>query len=198
MAPDVSIIVVNQDCREHTLACLDAVRAATSKVFYELIVVDDKSSDGSPSALRERQPEAMVIALREPVGFAAACNQAARQAKGRYILVLDAAAVVQDGAIDRLVAFADCTPDARVWGGRSLAADGSVTTRSCAGQMTPWRLLCQALGLSALFPDRSLFNGEVYGGWLRDSERVVDIVSSSLLLIKAGFWRQLNGFDPDL
>ena len=198
MAPDVSIIVVNRNTRERTLACLQSIREATAKIFYELIVVDNKSSDGSPTAIRQREPDATVIALQEPVGFAQACNQAAERAKGRFILVLDAGALVQDGAIDRLVAFARCTPDAQIWGGRTLAADRSPNMLSCAGRMTPWRLFCQVAGLSKLFAGSGVFNGEAYGGWLRDSDRVVDIVSSRCLLIRADIWRKLNGFDPAL
>ncbi len=200
MAPDVSIIVVNRDTRDLTLACLEAIRRTTCKTTYELIVVDNKSSDGSPSAIQQHQPDATVIALLRLVGFGPACNlacnQAGRQAQGRYVLLLDARAVVQDGAIDRLVAFAGCTPDARIWGGRTLNADRSPNALSCAARMTPWRQFCRVVGLSALWPGSSLFNGEAYGGWQRDSVRVVDIVSSGFLLIETAFWRQLGGFDP--
>lgn len=198
MAPDVSIIVVNQDARERTLACLESIRAATAKIFYELIVVDNKSSDGSPTVIRERVPEATVMTLQEQIGFAEACNQGARQAKGRFILLLDPGAVVQDGAIDRLVAFARCTADARIWGGRTLDADRSPNTLSCAARPKPWHLFCQIVGLSRLFKSSPVFNGEAYGGWRRDSVRVVDIVASRFMLVETGLWRQLNGFDPAL
>jgi hypothetical protein len=50
-------------------------------------------------------------------------------------------------------------------------------------------------GLRA-FRDSPLFNPEGYGGWRRDSTRVVDIVAGCFLLIDADLWRRLGGFDP--
>jgi hypothetical protein len=62
--------------------------------------------------------------------------------------------------------------------------------------LTPWRLLCRATGLTGLFPRSALCNGEAMGGWQRESEREVDIVTGCLLLTTAQLWRRLGGFDP--
>jgi GT2 family glycosyltransferase len=61
--------------------------------------------------------------------------------------------------------------------------------------MTLWSLTSQVLGLSSLFRRSALFNSEGYGGWMRDAERDVDIVTGCFLLIRKSFWDELNGFD---
>jgi GT2 family glycosyltransferase len=61
--------------------------------------------------------------------------------------------------------------------------------------MTLWSLTSQVLGLSSLFRGSALFNPEGYGGWRRDSEREVDIVTGCFLMLRRAFWERLGGFD---
>ncbi|HRD74723.1 MAG TPA: glycosyltransferase family 2 protein [Hyphomicrobiaceae bacterium] len=191
---EVSIIVVSYNTKAMTLACLASVRAET-RASFELIVVDNASSDGSAEAIAAADPEAVIIPSRENLGFARANNLAARRARGRYILLLNPDTLVHEGAIDRLLAFAKARPAARIWGGRTTFGDGRLNPASAWGEMTVWNLFCRAAGLTGLFPRTTLFNGEALGGWDRASERDVDIVSGCFFLIERAFWQQLGGFD---
>lgn len=193
---DVSIIVVSYNTRALTLAALTSVVAETRDVAYEVIVVDNASSDGSAAAIAAHPAKPRLMALDENIGFARANNLAAAEARGDYILLLNPDTVVLDRAIDRLVAFARANKRALIWGGRTLFADGSLNPSSCWRRMTPWNLLCRLVGLTAIFPDSELFNGEALGGWQRDRVREVDIVSGCFLLIPRPIWLALGGFDP--
>ena len=196
--PEVSIIVVSYQTRDMTVACLDSLYRETTATDFELIVVDNASDDGSVEAIRAAAPGARLIPLDRNIGFAAANNLAAETARGRYILLLNPDTVVRDRAIDRLVEFARLTPAARIWGGRTTFADGTLNPASCWARMTPWNQFCRAAGLTGAFPASLLFNGESYGGWQRDDIRGVDIVSGCFLLIETALWRQLGGFDLSL
>jgi len=193
---DVSIIVVSYNTRAMTLTCLDSVAAETVAVRHEVIVVDNASTDGSADAIAGHPSAPVLIRSAANLGFARGNNLAARRARGRYILLLNPDTVVRDRAIDRLAAFARARPEALIWGGRTRFADGRLNPASCWGRMTPWNLFCRAAGLTGMFPDSALYNGEAYGGWARDSVREVDIVSGCFLLIPAALWRRLDGFDP--
>jgi hypothetical protein len=192
---EVSVIVVSYNTKAMTLACLASVRLET-RAAHELIVVDNASADGSADAIPAADPAAIFIASRENAGFGQANNTAARRARGRYLLLLNPDTVVTDGAIDRLIAFAKSRPEARIWGGRTIFANGRLNPSSAWSRMTLWNLLCRASGLTGLFPRSGLCNGEAYGGWDRSSEREVDIVSGCFLLIEREFWQRLGGFDP--
>ena len=192
--PDISIIVVSYNTCEMTLACLRSIGEQTRAMSYELIIVDNDSSDGSAEAIAAEFPGLHLIQLQENIGFARANNLAAEQARGKRLLLLNPDTVVLDRALDRLAAFADSCPDAGIWGGRTLFGDLSLNPTSCWGRMTVWNLFCRAVGLTALFPSSEVFNSETYGDWQRDSARKVDIVTGCMLLITKGLWDKLGGF----
>jgi GT2 family glycosyltransferase len=195
-AIDVSIVVVSYNTRDLTLACLDSIAAETRSCRYDVRVVDNASTDGSAEALRNHAVADGLIASADNLGFARANNLAANSARGEYILLLNPDTVVIDGAIDRLLDFARANPAAGIWGGRTLFADGSLNPSSCWGRMTVWNLACRATGLTGVWPNSRLFNGEAYGGWQRDTDAHVDIVSGCFLLIRRSLWETLGGFDP--
>lgn len=193
---DVTIVIVGFNTREVILRCLESVYRETAGVDFEVIVVDNDSKDGSSDAIAERFPRARLIRSARNLGFGQANNLAARSARGRYLLLLNPDTVVLAGAVQRIVAFADRHPEAGIYGGRTLFADGSLNPSSCWGQATLWSTFCRALGLSVAFRDSRLFDRESLGWWKRDSVRPVDIVTGCFLLIPLGLWRRLGGFSP--
>ena len=193
---DVSILVVSFNTRELTCAAIASALAETPSLTTEIIVVDNASTDGSAAAIGSAFPSVRLIALDRNVGFAAGNTLAAREARGRFLLLLNPDTLVLDRAVDRLYAFALARPEALIWGGRTLFADGRLNPASCWGRMTPWNLLCRATGLTGLFPNTTLFNGEAIGGYRRDMVRAVDIVSGCFLMIGRDTWDRLGGFDP--
>jgi GT2 family glycosyltransferase len=194
--PELSILLVNWNTREMTLACLRSIYNETRATSFEVIVVDNASHDGSVEAIAREFPQVVLMAEQENHGFGRATNLQAARARGRMILLLNTDTLVLDGAIDKLMAFARRQPQARIWGGRTLFADHNLNPTSCWGKPTPWSNICFASGLSAAFGNSSLFNPRAYPGWQRDSVREVGVVTGCLLLIEAGFWRELGGFDP--
>lgn len=193
--PSLSVIVVSYNTRDMTVAALQSVMAETPDTNLEIIVVDNASGDGSVEAIAAACPTARLLPLGRNIGFAAANNLAARHARGRYLLLLNPDTVILDRAIDRLMAFAAAHPDAMLWGGRTIFADGRLNATSCFRFMSLWSLLCQALGLNSLFRSNPLFNAYAYGGWQVDSERRVDVITGCFLLIERAVWTQLGGFD---
>ena len=191
----VSILVISYNTRAMTLDCLRSVTAETT-LPHELIVLDNASPDGSAAAVAEAFPEVRLIASPVNHGFAAGNNLAARAARGRYLLLLNPDTLVLDHAIDRLVAFAERTPAAGIWGGRTLKGDRTLDPGCCYADQTLWSLFCRTSGLALAFPRSALFNPERYGGWQRDSERAVDVVQGCFLLIRRDLWNALGGFDP--
>lgn len=195
LGPKVSVMLVNWNTREMTLDCLRSVFAQTTETPFEVICVDNGSHDGSAEAIAREFPQVVLMAEKDNHGFALATNISVERARGKYVLLLNTDTLVLDHAIDRLVAFAERVPEARIWGGRTLFDDRTLNPTSCWGRITPWSVTCMATGLANLFKSSALLNPEGYGGWDRGSEREVDIVQGSFLLIEKTFWDELGGFD---
>jgi GT2 family glycosyltransferase len=194
--PEVSIIVVNYNTREMTLDCLRSVQQRTLSWSYELLVVDNASHDGSAAAIRDAVPDARLFEATSNLGFATANNLAAEGARGRYLLLLNSDTLVRHRAIDRLMAAAHQAPEAGIWGGSTIFADGTVNPTNCWRRPTPWSLFCYGSGLAALFRGSSRFDAESYGPDSTQRPGYVDIVSGCFLLIRADLWHELKGFDP--
>ncbi|MGH1418541.1 MAG: glycosyltransferase family 2 protein [Hyphomicrobiaceae bacterium] len=193
---EVSIIIVSYNTCEMTLDALRSVTTETHTPTYELLVVDNNSSDGSAEAIAKHIPEAKLFALEENIGFAGANNLAAKKARGRFILLLNPDTVVLNGAIEHVIEFAKANMEAKIWGGRTVYGDGNLNPYSCWGQMTLWNTFCRTTGLAGIFPKSEFFNSETYGAWPRDIVRHVDIVTGCFFLIERNFWNELGGFDP--
>lgn len=193
--PDLTIVIVSYQTRDMTLACIRSVIEQTSVTSYEIIVLDNASTDGSADAIRSTFPNITLIASNENLGFARANNVAAARARGRRLLLLNPDTVVLDQAIDRLQTFASKRPACGIWGGRTVFADGSLNPASCWRRATLWSVFCRTFGLTQ-FRSSPLFNWEGYGGWVRDTERQVDIVTGCFFLVDRALWDRCHGFDP--
>ena len=193
--PEISIIIVSYNTRKMTLDCIASVKAET-QIPFELIVVDNASSDGSGQAIAQSHPDVTLIAENINHGFGPAHALALERTRAPWVLLLNPDTLVLDGALDKLLAFAKDQPEAKIWGGRTLFADHSLNPASCFAQMTLWSVFCRVTGLNGIFRRSELFNSEYYGAWPRDHVREVDIVSGCLFLLEREFWDELEGFDP--
>lgn len=105
-----SVVIVNFNGKQHLERCLPALAAQTERSF-EVIVVDNASTDGSTEWLVAQQPAVRVICSPRNVGFAAGNNLGIRAARGEWIATLNSDTEVEPDYLERLVA---ATQDARV------------------------------------------------------------------------------------
>lgn len=105
--PLVSIVVVTHNSLEFVAPCLESIAAETSYPNYEVIVVDNASTDGTREAVRARMTDGdRRVRLQEMpanAGFAAANNAGARAAGGDYLVLLNSDTIVTSGWLGRLL-----------------------------------------------------------------------------------------------
>ncbi|AVT29529.1 hypothetical protein C6361_08500 [Plantactinospora sp. BC1] len=123
--PTVSVLLVIWNSRDETRRCLDALWAArTDAVPIEVVAVDNASTDGSAELLAG-DPRVRLIRNERNVGYAAAVNQAYRQAGGELILLLTSAVRLHPGALDTMVGFLRDRADAAGVSPRCLHPDAT-------------------------------------------------------------------------
>ncbi|WP_414902095.1 glycosyltransferase family 2 protein [Sphingomonas flavalba] len=192
----LSIIIVSYGTRDDTLACLASLYAHPPAVPFEVILFDNASPDDSVAAIAAAYPQVRLIASPDNLGFGAGNNAAAKLATGDRILLLNPDTIVLPHTFAGLIDFATRTPDRGIWGGRTLFGDGTLNPTSCWASLSLWSLFVIMSGLTRAFPYTRLFDPEIYGGWQRDTESDVDIVTGCFLLIDRTLWERLGGFDP--
>jgi len=150
---DVSIVVVTFNTRKLLLDCLAPVFETIKEISFEVWVVDNNSTDGTLEATRERYPAVNTIENKENLGFAAANNQAFRQMKGRYALLLNTDTVLTNGAVKELYDFMEANPEAGMACGQLLNQGGS-KQNSIATFPNLLSLCCNETLLRILLPKR--------------------------------------------
>ncbi len=196
-APDVTVVIVNYETRDDTVACVASVLEHLDGVDAQVVVVDNGSRDGSAAALRAAHPGIDVVEAGENLGFARAVNRGAALARGEFVLLLNPDALMLEHSLPRLIGFARENPQYRIVGGRTLRADLTLEPSSCWGAPTLWSLSMYATMLSTVFRRSRLFDPESLGTWQRDTIREVPIITGCLLLIRRDDFVELGGMDED-
>ena len=157
----------------------------TRETSYELIVVDNDSTDGSQQMLAEEFPGVIGILNRYNRGFAAANNQGLRRARGRYVLLINPDTLVLDGAVDKCVAYADELDGRRVAVlGCQVWEDADTIQRTCFRFPSPLNILLDMLTFTSRFPRSRFLGRSEMGSWDRCDEREVDVVSGVFMLVR--------------
>lgn len=123
MTSDLTISIINWNTREFLDQCLSSVFETVRGIDFDVVVVDNASSDGSTDMVREKYPLVRLIENRENVGFARANNQAYDVAAGRLFMLLNSDTICLPDAIGRLVRFMDEHSEAGVVGPLVLNSD---------------------------------------------------------------------------
>lgn len=122
----VSIIVPLFNQCEYTAACLGSIAEHTPEHLYEIVLVDNGSTDGTAELLEQLGGDVTIIRNEQNLGFSAACNQGAAAARGRYLLFLNNDTVAQEGWLEPLIGVLEESPDVGMVGSQLLFPDGSV------------------------------------------------------------------------
>jgi len=180
---DVSIIIVNWNTRDILSDCLKSVFDQTKDISFEVIVIDNASSDDSVKMVKSEFPQIILIENNENRGFAAANNQGIQIAKGRYILLLNSDTIVLDGAIQKNLVFADQHPDAAVVGCKVLNPDKSLQP-TCFMYPSLLNLFLSSTYLYKFFPRSRFLGRERMTWWDRNDIREVEVVTGCFMLVK--------------
>ncbi len=179
---DLSVIIVNYNTRDVTSKAVQSVLDHCGGLNLEVIVVDNDSSDDSVTALRTAFPEATILAAGHNGGYAWGNNIGIRQARGRYLLILNPDAQVYDGTLERAVSYLENNPDIGILGGHVSLENG-------AQQPTLFRQVSlSSLFWNILVPNRiirktRMFGDQRYASRARDTVQDVDVVAGCFMMV---------------
>lgn len=195
---DISVIIVSYNTRDLTLQCLRSV-FEQNHVTYEVIVVDNASSDDSATTVKNSYGQVTVIENNKNMGFAYANNQAIKRAKGRYILLLNSDTVLlSDETFSKMVAFMDKKQEAGISGCKIKKPNGILDWPCKRSFQTPSVFFYRSLGLDKLFPRHNRF-GKYHLTYLDENEtHEVDAIAGAFFMIRRETIGQIGLLDENL
>ncbi|NPA91848.1 MAG: glycosyltransferase [Chloroflexi bacterium] len=190
---DLSIIIVNWNVKDLLRRCLESIPAGAAGLSYEIIVVDNASTDGSP-ALQETFPHVRWIQNRENVGFTRANNQGLRVAQGRYICFLNPDTYVHPQSLTTLVRYLEDHPRVGIVGPQLRYPDGTLQP-SRYRFPTLWTALWESTPLEWAWPNNPWTRRYHCADCPRDREHPVDWLNGACLVVRKEVIDQVGPFD---
>ncbi len=194
---DLSIIIVNYNTGELIKQTLASIYKYNYDFEYEVIVIDNASSDGSQEIIKRDYNRVILLENDVNAGFAAASNTGIRRAKGRYILLLNPDTLIYESTLKVMLAFMDNNPRVGAAGCKVVLPDGKLD-RACKRSFpTPLNALFNLLKLDRLFPGSKIFGA--YNLTYRDENKTqeVDALVGAFMLIKREVIAEAGLLDED-
>lgn len=193
---DLSIIIVNWNSTAYMRECVQSIYAQTRTTAFEVIVVDNASSDRSIEHLKDEFPDIKLILSTENAGFARGNNLGFKSAIGEYVLLLNPDTKLVNPVIDLMMAFAKSKPDIGIVGCRHVNPD--ITVQTCAVQKFP-TIVNQLLNIEALrlrWPACPLWDISPLFGDLRTPVQV-EVIPGACELLRSEVFAKVGGYSED-
>ncbi len=178
----LSVVVPLYNAVEYTKAMLQSFFETIKNISYELIIVDNASSDGTREFLKTQGSRATIILNEKNENFSGACNRGASAARGKYLLFLNSDTVLLPGWAEPLIELAEADPSIGVIGNKHLYPD------------------TQRLHHAGICFDRNLSNSHYLVGVDKDDPRVnhqrdLQAVNGACFFVRRDLFTKIGGFD---
>jgi N-acetylglucosaminyl-diphospho-decaprenol L-rhamnosyltransferase len=193
----LSVILVSYHTGPALKECVASV--CGDALVDELILVDNGNSPLTRQWLDDLSISDKTLTIlrgQGNVGFAKACNMAAKVAQGTHLLFLNPDAVLQTGTLAALLETLEAAPSGSLVGARLLNTDGSEQRGARRGRLTPWSALVSMTGLTRFAHLNPAFNDlHQEHQPLPDTPIAVHAVSGACMMMRTQDFAALNGFD---
>lgn len=221
---DLSIIIISYNTKDLLLDCIKSVIKTTKNISYEIIVVDNGSSDGTQEIIKKKYshkfvsgtnntsingevsvphirdnshgPTIKLIENQTNLGFSKANNIGIKEAKGRYILFLNSDTVVHNDTLEQMVQFMEKNKETGAATCRVELPNGKLDDASHRGFPTPWNAFCHFSGLSK-FLKIKFTNGYSMTYLNLSKVHEVDACCGAFMMVRREAGNQVKWWDED-
>ena len=195
---DLSIIIVTWNSENEISGCLNSIIDNTAEINFEIIIVDNNSSDDTQKKIREVSEEKYhritVILNNDNKGFTKACNQGILSSKGEHVLFLNPDTRVTKGSLKFLI-------DKLISSGKTgavapqLLNDDKTIQKSCRTFPDYFDMFCEFSLLTYIFPDSILFSNWKMNYFDHNEERTVEQPMAAALMVRKKVLNEIGNFD---
>jgi GT2 family glycosyltransferase len=191
---DLSVIIASYSTASITADCVASVLEHTKRISFEVIVVDDASTDGTVELLRSRFTDITVLVNDVNVHYAKTNNRGLRECSGRYAMLLNSDTIVHGDALSTVVGYLDAHPDVGAASPKLLNPDGSVQhcIRSFPGVGV---MMAQAVNLHKWWPGNPITDHYYNTDFDYDRTQPADSIGTTAFVIRRSAWETVGMLD---
>lgn len=204
MPNTLSIIIVNWNGMSFLPDCLRSIAQNPPSIDYEVVVVDNVSTDKSRHWLVSSEAsnifengELKVILSDENLGFARANNLAIEKTSTSYVFILNPDTIIKNQAIDQLIEVLESDQKIGAVSPKLLNKDGTLQESVASFPPHPLKIILQGLSLVPILP-KTIRERYFYGVfWDHNEKRSVPVFWGTAIMAKRQMIEQVGAFDPD-
>jgi len=196
MKPKLSITIVNYNQKYFPRICIEALKKSKTDFEFEIIICDNNSHDESLEYLKKAAKKGD-IKLVEPgknLGYGGGHNFAAREANGKYILILNTDITVETDTLQKLVDYMDEHPEVGMIGPKLMYHNGEVQ-KSCRRNFKFFDLFIKRTFLKKIWPFKSRYEKYIMEDFNHESTQEVDLITGAFMVMPKELFDQVRGFD---
>ncbi|MBS1709419.1 MAG: glycosyltransferase family 2 protein [Armatimonadetes bacterium] len=194
---DLSVTICSWNTVNDLRDCLASLRAFRDEANFEVVVVDNASSDGSADMVAAEFPEFRLLRQTKNLGFTGGHNLAIAERKGHDVALLNSDTVVHPGAIRTLTSYFKEHPEAGIIGPKLLNPDGSLQF-SCRRFPNPVAAAFRNTFLGRMFPNNKYVREYLMQDWEHEQPREVDWLSGAALFARGEVVDKVGVLDDSL
>jgi hypothetical protein len=186
---DLTIIIPNYNTLALLRQCLASIFHYTTGISFEVIVIDDNSSDGSANMVAAEFPQVRLVRNKVNMMYAKNNNLGMKMSGARYACLLNSDTEINSNAFAALVHFMDSHPDAAACGPKLLNPDGSV--QHCVRTFANLSMMIlQGLNWHKLFPNGAVSKTYYAQTFDYSREQLAEFIGTTAFVIRRSTWEQ--------
>lgn len=192
----ISIVIVSFNTKNLLGKCLDSIIENTT-IDYEIIVVDNASTDGSAKMVKEKYSKIILIENNQNLGFSKANNIAVKKSIGEYVLFLNSDTEIPENTLGEMIFFMDKNSNVGASTCYVRLPNGKLDDASHRGFPTPWNSIAHFSGISKMFPRSQFLNGYNMGFSNLEKPHEIDACAGAFMLVRRKAGDEVGWWDED-
>lgn len=197
MKIDLSICIVNFNTANLLKKCLESIYKNTSGINFEIITVDNGSTDDSAKTIKTLFPKVKIISKKTNVFFSKGYNLALKTSRGKYCLILNSDTIIHKNTLKKIFQFMELNPQIAASSCLQTDMDGKID-KTCSQFPSPIVEFLESSILTKLFKNVGILKKYRYKKWNRKSDKIVDVIPGSFIFIRRDILQHVDYFDENL
>lgn len=197
---DLSIIIVSYNTKDFLIKCIESIIHTAKNVSFEIIVVDNASSDATVSEISKLRSQSLnlkIVENKENQGFSKANNQGVNIAKGEYLLFLNPDTIIYENTLDKMFEFMEKNNKVGASTCKVMLPNGKIDDACHRGFPTPWSAFSHFSFISRALPKNKVFGGYKLSYLDTETTHEIDACAGAFMLVRRSAGDDVKWWDED-